>query len=105
MSNFPFNSKEQLLEIKRTKLIRLAGFYGIKVKQDWSNERIVNEMWNKFHPSLIFCDGTLHVTTAEVELNDEGEEIVKFDGMTFNVTKMSVRQRLMMEARLREKEE
>jgi hypothetical protein len=105
MTNFPFASKEQLSEIKRTKLIRLAGYYKIKVRRGWSNKKIVDEMWRKFHPSLIFCDGTRHVTEAEVELNDEGEEIVKFDGMTFNVSKMSVRQRLLMEARLRAKEE
>lgn len=99
---FPF-TKEYLRTLSRDDLIKLATTYSkIPVWKKYTNEEIIEKLWDKYYPDVLVCDGTRTAIPCERKINADGDEIIEYKGQIYNISRMSNRVRLIFEARMRE---
>jgi hypothetical protein len=98
---FPF-TKEYLRALSRDDLVKLANYSNMRVRRSHTNEQIIDRLWNKYYPDVLVCDSARVVTPCERQINADGDEIIEYDGQEYNISRMSNRVRLILEARMRE---
>lgn len=99
---FPF-TKEYLRTLSRDDLIKLATTYSrMRIRKKYTNEEIINKLWDRYYPDVLVCDGNRIVTPCERYINDDGDEIIEYDGQKYNLSKMSVRIYRILMAKMEE---
>jgi hypothetical protein len=98
---FPF-TKEYLRELNRDTLVKLAQHCGIIVRKNTTNERIIEKLWDKYYPEVIICDSSKRPIRCERHINDDGDEIIVYKEQVYNLSKMSVQLKRILEYRILE---
>jgi hypothetical protein len=98
---FPF-TKEYLKDLPRDDLVKLAHYSNMRVRRSHTNEQIIERLWDKYYPDVLVCDSNRLVIPCERTINDDGDEIIEYDGQEYNLTKMSVRIYRILMAKMEE---
>lgn len=96
--DLPF-TKERLLKYDRDSLVSLAKYHGIKVKQKYTNQDIVDKLWEKYYPVVVIC-GHGKAVRCERNVDANGDEIIIYEGKTYNLSRMGVRAQRALAGRM-----
>lgn len=96
--DLPF-TKEQLLKYGRDSLVSLAKYHKIIVKKNHTNQEIVDKLWEKYYPVVVIC-GHGKAVRCERHIDANGDEIITYEGKTYNLSRMGVRAQRALAGRM-----
>jgi len=98
--DFPF-TKEELLTYDRDSLVSLAKYHNVVVRRKDTNTDIVNKLWEKYYPEVIICGNEKFAVRCEQHIDENGDEIIFYQGRKYNLSKMAVRVKRAFAGRMR----